>query len=55
MRQAPSNLDMYEHQAGVKVTVPVGKMCHGDTGKVKQAAYPDKKEWNRADCLFKES
>ncbi len=27
MRQAPSSLDVYEHLAGVKITVPVGRMC----------------------------
>ena len=52
MRQAPSSLDVYEHQAGLKITVPVGKMC--DACKVKPAAYPDKNDWNCADCQFKE-
>ena len=52
VRHAPSNLNVYEHQAGVKVSVPKGKMC--DTCKVKPALYPDKKEWNCADCQFKE-
>ncbi len=49
--QAPSNLDIYEHQAGVKITVPVGKIC--DTCKVKPAAYSDNNDRNCADCQFK--
>lgn len=38
-------------EAGVKITVPVGKIC--DTCKVKPAAYPDNNDWNCADCQFK--
>ncbi len=52
VRHAPSSLDVYEHQASAKITVPVGKMC--DACKVKPAAYPDKNDWNCADCQFKE-
>ncbi len=54
MRQMPSALNDFEHQAGVKVVVPTGKMC--DTCKVKPAVFPDnlKNEWNCAECQFKE-
>jgi hypothetical protein len=52
MRQTPSALNDFEHQAGVKITIPAGKMC--DTCKVKPAAYPDKNDWNCAECQFKE-
>ena len=38
-RVRPSSLDVYEHQAGVKGVVPVGKMC--DACTVKLALYPD--------------
>jgi hypothetical protein len=55
-RLALSALNDYVHQAGVKFPVPAGnfklKMC--DTCKVKQATYPDKNDWNCADCQFKE-
>ena len=46
MRLAPSALNDYVHQAGVKFPVPAGKMC--DTCKVKPATYPDKNDWNCA-------
>ncbi len=52
MRLAPSALNDNVHQAGVKFPVPAGKMC--DTCKVKQALCPDKRDWNCADCQFKE-
>ncbi len=52
MRQTPSALNDFEHQAGVKIPIPAGKMC--DTCKVKPAAFPDKNDWNCAECQFKE-
>ncbi len=57
MRAAPSALNDFVHQAGVKppaASVPSGKMC--DTCKVNPATHPDslRGEWNCAACQFQE-
>jgi hypothetical protein len=50
MRQAPPNLDVYEHPAVSEIAVVRYVMDE----KVKPAAYPDKKQWHCAACQFNE-